>query len=76
VFGVVKGDFREYVVGCRRGGIPAYAGMTGGGIRREGGQEWGNAKAQGRYEKRAGDSRLRGNDGSIVGMTRRGVGRT
>ena len=28
-----------------------------------GGREWGNAKAQGRYEKQAGDSRLRGNDG-------------
>ena len=29
LFGVVKGDFREYVVGRRTGGIPAYAGMTG-----------------------------------------------
>ena len=30
--------------------IPAYAGMTGGGGRRE----WGNAKAQGRNERQAG----------------------
>ena len=31
------------------------------------GREWGNAKAQGRYETQAGDSRLRGNDGRGVG---------
>ena len=35
---------------------------------REGGREWGNAKAQGRNERQAGDSRLRGNDGTRVGM--------
>ena len=29
VCAVVKGDFHEYVVGRRAGGIPAYAGMTG-----------------------------------------------
>ena len=48
-----------------------------------GGREWGNAKAQGRYEKREGDSRLRGNDGRGGGIRRDGgdatgwvVGRT
>ena len=33
------GDFREYVVGCR-GGIPAYAGMTGVGDGNDGTGVW------------------------------------
>ena len=37
-----------------------------------GGREWGNAKAQGRNEKQARDSRLRGNDGRDAGYD--GVG--
>ena len=42
--------------------------MTGwGGYDGMGGREWGNAKAQGRNEKQAGDSRLRGNDGRGCG---------
>ena len=53
-------------------GIPAYAGMTGWKAGMAGwGREWWNAKAQGRNEKQARDSRLRGNDG-CVGMTGRG----
>ena len=52
VFGVVKGVFS---CGFARRGIPAYAGMTGGGAGHDGdgagydgmgGWEWGNAKAQ------------------------------
>ena len=34
-----RGDFREYDVGRREGGIPAYAGMTGG-VRDMTGGEW------------------------------------
>ena len=34
-----------------------------------GGREWGNAKAQGRNEKQARDSRLRGNDGEGAGTS-------
>ena len=58
-----RGDFREYDGGCGMGGIPAYAGMTGGGVGMtgmgagydgRGGRECGNAKAQGRNEKQAG----------------------
>ena len=45
-------------------GIPAYAGMTGGGAGYDGG-EWGNAKTQGRNEKGI---------PAYAGMTRRGAG--
>ena len=41
-----------------------------------GGREWGNAKAQGRNEKQARDSRLRGNDVMGCGNDGEGAGTT
>ena len=59
-FGLLGQYDRGRVGGCQGGilvnmslgGIPAYAGMTGGGTGYDGrGREWGNAKAQGRNEE-------------------------
>ena len=80
-----RGDFGEYDGGCMTGGIPAYAGMTGGGAGHDGdgagydgmgGREWGTQRRKDVMKSRRGDSRLRGNDVTRVGMAGWGVGMT
>ena len=73
VLAVVKGVFGGI---CRWGGIPAYAGMTGGGAGYDGRGcgGWGNAKVQGRYEEEGGIPAYAGMTWVGVGMTGGGRG--
>ena len=74
VFGVVKGGFSGIRRRTQEGGIPAYAGMTGGGVGYGvmGGGIWrdGCGYVDGGM---TGDSRLRGNDEEGAGMVGWGV---
>ena len=69
LFGVVKGGFWGICRRTQEGGIPAYAGMTGGMWDRTGGGVGYDGRAGYVVGRRRGDSCLRGNDGRRAGRT-------